>query len=96
MECTVINARFLKPFDKATALNFAENKHFTIEDHTLSGGLYSALSETLAPVKNGGIHGFGWDPDEVIAHGEVSLLKADAGLTAADIAQKIAGIMKNF
>ena len=95
-DCTVINARFLKPFDRELALKFAGRKQFSLEDHSLSGGLYSALSEVLAPAGNSGIHGFGWSADKVIPHGDVSELKADAGLTAKEIAEKIAGLMKIF
>ncbi len=96
LDCTVVNARFLKPFERDLALKFADRKQFSIEDHSLSGGLYSALCEVLAPVPNRGIHGFGWSADKVIPHGDVKELKADAGLTAVEIAEKIAGLMKNF
>ena len=90
MKCTVIEARFLKPFDRETALSFAAEKHFTIEDHSLTGGLFSALSETLSAVANGGIYGFGWSAEKIIGHGSTAHLKEDAGLTAEQIAGKIA------
>ena len=96
INCTVINARFLKPFDKELAKSFAGCRQFSLEDHSLSGGLYSALRETLSPVKNGGIWGFGWSPEMVIPHGEVSQLKAEAGLTAAAAAEKIELLTKIF
>ena len=96
INCTVINARFLKPFDKELAKSFAGCRQFSLEDHSLSGGLYSALSETLSPVKNGGVWGFGWSPEMVIPHGEVSQLKAEAGLTAAAAAEKIELLTKIF
>lgn len=94
MNSTVIEARFLKPFDRNTAMIFAAERHFTIEDHSLSGGLYSALSETLSEVPNGGVHGFGWSAEKVIAHGSTEQLKNEAGVTAEKIARKIARIYK--
>ena len=90
MKCTVIEARFLKPFDRETAMKFAQEKHFTIEDHSLTGGLFSALSETLSEVANGGIYGFGWSSEKVIGHGSPAQLKEESGMTAEKIAEKIA------
>jgi 1-deoxy-D-xylulose-5-phosphate synthase len=90
MKCTVIEARFLKPFDRETAMKLAQEKHFTIEDHSLTGGLFSALSETLSEVANGGIYGFGWSAEKVIGHGSPAQLKEDSGMTAEKIAEKIA------
>jgi deoxyxylulose-5-phosphate synthase len=93
-KCTVIEARFLKPFDREMAMAFSRDKQFTIEDHCLSGGLYSALSETLSEAGNAGVYGFGWSVEKVIGHGAVAQLKADAGLTAEQIAEKISQIMR--
>lgn len=96
LECTVIDARFLRPFDSALAGSFAGYRHFTIEDHSLTGGLYSALAESLAQVEHGRITGFGWSADEVIPHGEIPLIREQKGLTAGAIAEKIAGLMKKI
>ncbi|MBR2508445.1 MAG: hypothetical protein IKB71_01735, partial [Lentisphaeria bacterium] len=68
----------------------------TIEDHSLCGGLYSALSEALAILPHREVYGFGWSAEEVIPHGEVSLLRDRKGLTPTAIAEKIAGLMKIF
>ena len=94
IECTVINARFLKPFDRETALKYSSSIHITIEDHSLSGGLYSALSGTLGSIAHGEIHGIGWQENEVIAHGDVALLKKASGLTAEAITEKICRLIK--
>lgn len=96
LDCTVINARFLRPFDRELVKKYAARRHFSLEDHSLSGGLYSALAEELAGVEHGGLHGFGWDPDKVVGHGDVGALKAASGLDAAAVAEKIAGIVKFF
>lgn len=96
MNCYVADARFLKPFDAVLARSFADRRQFTIEDHSLCGGLYSALSEALAILPHREVYGFGWSAEEVIPHGEVSLIREQKGLTSPAIAEKIAGLMKNF
>ena len=93
-ECTVADARFIKPFDRELVLKFSGRKQFVIEDHSASGGVYSALAEALAPVKHEAVYSFAWQNDKVIPHGEVAVLKENFGMTAEAIAEKIAGIMK--
>ena len=46
----VINARFLKPFDKYTVLKSINKTHFvvTIEDNSLVGGLGAEVKELIA------------------------------------------------
>lgn len=48
----VVNVRSLKPFDENSIINICKNSNLvvTLEDHFLTGGLYSILSETI--VKN--------------------------------------------
>lgn len=86
---TVVDARFLKPFDKTLARSLAKYRQYTIENHSVSGGLYSALSESCAGIEHAPITGFGWRDDEIIGHGEVGQLREKYGLTAAAIAGKI-------
>ena len=90
IDCTVINARFLKPFDKCLATKFAENSHFTIEDHCVSGGLSSALNEALSEIPHGTITAFGWSSEIVLPHGEPELIRDRNNMTAEKIAEKIA------
>ncbi|MBE6356376.1 MAG: 1-deoxy-D-xylulose-5-phosphate synthase [Lentisphaerae bacterium] len=92
--CTVADARFLKPFDRETALKFADSQQFVIEDHCETGGIYSALSEIFSAVPHAGIYSFAWSAEKVISHGEIGKLKAAAGLDAASITEKIAGLMQ--
>ena len=53
IESTLINARFLKPFDKDIVLDYNDKEDFsnqyiiTIEDGTLNGGLYSTVIQTI-------------------------------------------------
>ena len=85
----VVDARFLKPFDKALARSLVKFRQYTIENHSISGGLYSALTESCAGIAHAPITGFGWPDDEIIGHGEVGKLREKYGLTAAAIAEKI-------
>ena len=85
----VVDARFLKPFDKTLARRLAKFRQYTIENHSISGGLYSALIESCAGIAHAPISGFGWPDDEIIGHGEVGKLREKYGLTAAAIAEKI-------
>ena len=94
LDCTVVDARFLKPFDRELALELSGRRHFVIEDHSGSGGLYSALTEVLGQVKHGEIYPFAWSPDMVIPHGDVNSLKQACGLNASAIAEKIALLMQ--
>lgn len=61
MDCCVVNARFLSPFDAELARKLAEGRTtISIEDHVLSGGLGTALDEALSGAPHGGILHFGW------------------------------------
>ena len=68
----VINARFLKPFDKYTVLNSIYKTHFvvTLEDNTLIGGLGSEVKELVSGknIPNVIIKTFGY-PDVFVEHG---------------------------
>ena len=68
----VINARFLKPFNKYTVLNSIYKTHFvvTLEDNTLIGGLGSEVKELVSEknIPNVIIKTFGY-PDVFVEHG---------------------------
>lgn len=86
---TVINARFLVPFDAELARRLAPGKRIvSIEDHTLRGGLGSALDEALCNAPHGEIIHFGW-PDEIIPHGAPEKLRECFHLTAPEIAAQL-------
>ncbi|MBQ7206712.1 MAG: 1-deoxy-D-xylulose-5-phosphate synthase [Lentisphaeria bacterium] len=88
LECCVIDPRFLKPFDEATARQYAERDVIVIEDHAVAGGL-GALLFRLIP--DDGTHlrlDFGW-PDEIIGHGRISELRTRYRLTPELIAEDI-------
>lgn len=76
---TVVNARFVKPFDTETILPLAESigKVITVEDGAVMGGFGSAVLEALAAadIANVRVTNLGI-PDEFIEHGDVKHLHA--------------------
>ena len=91
----VINARFLKPFDKETIIKSAEKtKHVvTIEDGTLEGGLYTKVLETLNKEnKYYEVIPFGY-PDMFIKHGEVKEIEKIYGLNEENIVRTISQLL---
>lgn len=94
LNAEVVNARFIKPIDhNLLARHAAENRFiFTMEDHSIVGGLGSAAADFLAG-KNASLHPFGW-PDRFIPHGKPDQLRQQYGLTAEAIAAKIAELVK--
>ena len=74
----VINARFLKPFDKDTIKDSIEKtkKVITLEDGTIINGLATVVKELIVDekMKNIEIYNYGY-PDEFIKHGQVQELE---------------------
>lgn len=91
-KATVVLVRFIAPFDREIAVELAEKRHYTIENHCVKGGLFTTLCETLSAVPHGRITPFGWSENEVVGHGKVSELRQKYGLDVNSIAEKI---MKN-
>ena len=85
----VILVRFISPFDKELAHQFAAKRHYTIENHCINGGLFTVLSETLSELPHGKITPFGWPSDKIVGHGKVDELRKKYKLDAAGIAEKI-------
>lgn len=86
---SIINARFLKPFDEKTLLKNINNSIITIEDGTIVGGLGTKVEEVLAENKiNVNLEKIAY-PDEFIKHGDVLEIEEKYGLDANSIANKI-------
>ncbi len=91
IECTVINARFVKPLDTELIAPLAQQigKVVTLEEGCLMGGFGSAVAEALldnnvvVPVKRFGV------PDILVDHAEPKESFADLGLTSPQIAEQI-------
>ena len=84
----VINARFLKPFDKYAVLKSINKTKFvvTIEDGTKIGGLGSAVKELIAEknINNVKVKSFAY-PDKFIQHGNVDEIEKLYGMDADNI-----------
>ncbi|MEB3357698.1 MAG: 1-deoxy-D-xylulose-5-phosphate synthase [Synechococcales bacterium] len=91
VEATVINARFVKPLDTELILPLAQRigRVVTLEEGCIMGGFGSAIAEALldaeilVPVTRIGV------PDELVDHAKPDESKADLGLTAPQIAERI-------
>lgn len=87
----IINARFVKPLDKACVINAAKSSNciVTMEENVLMGGFGSAVLEALndeniaCPVVRIGI------PDEFVEHGDMNILKDKIGLVPEKMAARI-------
>lgn len=85
---TVINARFLKPFDELTLFENINKSIITIEDGTIIGGLGSKVEEILAENKiDVKLEKLAY-PDEFIKHGSVNEIEKKYKLDSISIANK--------
>ena len=91
-EAEVINARFLKPFDKETLIKSANKtkKIITIEDGTLKGGLASSVTDVInnSNLKNIEFKSFGYN-DLFVEHGKVEELEKKYKLDCNSILEEI-------
>ena len=96
--CDVINARFLKPFDKKMILESIEktNNVITIEDGILRSGLATSVMEVI--IENGfenvNIKNYGYN-DTFVKQGSVDEIEHLYGLDAISIANNIKTQMVN-
>jgi 1-deoxy-D-xylulose-5-phosphate synthase len=89
--CTLVNARFVKPVDEKTLNDLAQNHRLlvTIEENVRSGGFGEKILEY--------VNDRGWDikvlnvsiPDEYVEHGNVALLQKEVGLDAETIVKQV-------
>ena len=92
--CTVMNARFLKPFDEKKLLKNINKEIITIEDGTVVGGLGSKVEEVLQKNKiNVNLEKIAY-PDEFIKHGSVGEIEEKYGLDAKSISETIKSSLK--
>src|SRR5262249_46723737 len=92
LDVGVINARFVKPLDRATHLRAVEQVPVvvTVEESTLEGGFGSAVLEAAnaAGLDTRGVVRLGL-PDRFIEHGERGELLADLGLDVNGICKAV-------
>jgi 1-deoxy-D-xylulose-5-phosphate synthase len=97
ISCSVTNARFVKPLDRALLLSHARSHGsiITLEDNVLAGGFGSAVLEYLEEQGIGlPVRRFGW-PDQFIEHGNsVSSLREAHALGDDQILAQIEKFLK--
>ncbi|MGH7996431.1 MAG: 1-deoxy-D-xylulose-5-phosphate synthase, partial [Opitutaceae bacterium] len=93
----VVNARFVKPLDRALLLSQAAVVPLlvTMEDHVLAGGFGSAVLEVLQEANcPTAVERIGW-PDKFIEHGStVDVLRAAHGLAPAKVQSALLEVMQ--
>ncbi len=87
VECSVINARFVKPLDEDMLSRISSRHIITMEDNALIGGLGSLIDSYFC---GGGkvIKNFAY-PDEFIPHGSVKELIAKYGISIKTVSDYI-------
>ncbi len=98
IESTVINARFLKPFDKDNILKNIKDKTTvaTIEDGTIIGGLGSKVEELIFENNlNIKLEKFAY-PDEFVKHGSTNEIEEKYGLDVGSIVECLNSQEKNI
>ena len=95
----VVNARFVKPLDRALLLSHATCIPLlvTMEDHVVAGGFGSAVLEALhesdCPVA---VERLGW-PDKFVEHGSsVDILRAAYGLSPDALCSRVVARWRNL
>ncbi len=95
----VVNARFVKPLDRALLLSHAACIPLlvTMEDHVVTGGFGSAVLEALQEADcNVAVERIGW-PDKFVEHGSsVEILRAAYGLSPDAIRQRVLARWRNL
>lgn len=94
IDCTLVNARFVKPIDKELILDLAGSHELmvTIEDGSVIGGYGSMVAQIIASKNSCQLVNLGL-PDHFISHGTVEYLLRDVGLDAASLTRKITEIL---
>jgi 1-deoxy-D-xylulose-5-phosphate synthase len=92
IDCTVVNARFVKPLDEELLLQLAKNHKtlITVEENILAGGFGSAVLEFLNQKQLSGVKltmlGI---PDQFIPHGDTETLLQQCGLDVESICRTV-------
>ena len=99
IDCEIINARFLKPFDNIEIeRSIRKTKNvITIEDGILKGGLGSKVIELVnqCKIENVCVKCYGYD-DVFVQHGTVEELEKLYGLDAKSIANSLKIFIKQL
>jgi 1-deoxy-D-xylulose-5-phosphate synthase len=95
INCTLVNARFIKPIDSELILKLAADHQYmiTIEDNSLIGGYGAMVGQLIGPVSDCRLANFGL-PDCFVGHGPVDRLFKEIGLDGASLSTRILTILK--
>jgi transketolase len=94
---TLISLHTIKPLDVQLILTYAKRSHavFTVEDHSVIGGLGSTVGETLLDQGYQGVfHRIGLPDQYNLIVGRSNHLKQVYGLTAEGIAERVISVLK--
>jgi len=95
MSVSVLNMRFLKPFDETAVKDILKytNKIITVEEGSLIGGMgesvKAVLSGTEAKICSIGL------PDKFIEHGKQSLIREKCGLSVENIEDQVLNLLNS-
>lgn len=95
IEVTVVDMPSIKPIDKKLITKLANDYDYiyTVEEHSVIGGLGSAVGEVIAPLGNVKLNIIGF-PDEPAIAGKQDDVFKYYGIDAEDIADKVKKIWK--
>ena len=92
IDCTLVNARFIKPLDEELLLKLAANHQniITLEENVTAGGFGSSVAELLAAK---GLRGINLKllglPDQFITHGPTEVLLKNCGLDVEGVCRVV-------
>jgi len=97
INATVINMHTIKPLDQKILIDIMAKKQpvITIEEHSIIGGLGSAIAEYMAPLKERVRHLSIGLPDAFITTGEYRYMIEQQGLDAISLSKKIQQFLKS-
>ena len=95
---SIYNIRYIKPIDEALLAEVAANNDYviTVEDGTLLGGLYGAVSEYMSARENAPVVKGVGIPDEYISQGTQEALREECGLTANALYETFHGFFEKM
>jgi 1-deoxy-D-xylulose-5-phosphate synthase len=97
LNVSLVNARFVKPIDEAAVFKAARTHSLivTMEENVMSGGfgehVCQLVSELQLPVKVLNIS----LPDDYVEHGSVDILKAEEGIDADTVTERVASFYES-
>ena len=97
LNCTLVNARFVKPIDTEMIFQMADSHDLlvSLEDNSIVGGFGSQVAQVVASLHQCRLVNFGL-PDYFVSHGSIEQLFKEVGLDPASLSEKILAILKTY